>query len=68
MKKANVEDFRYHDLRHSAGSYLAMNNASASEIAEIPGHKTLEMVKRYAHLSETHTTNVVSRMNEKIFG
>ena len=38
------------------------------EIAEVLGHKTLAMVKRYAHLSEAHTSKVVAAMNEKIFG
>lgn len=68
LKRAGIEDFRFHDLRHSCASYLAMNGASLAEIAEVLGHKTLQMVKRYAHLSEAHTMAVVSRMNEKIFG
>lgn len=68
IKRAGIENFRFHDLRHSAASYLAMNGASLAEIAEVLGHKTLQMVKRYAHLSEAHTSAVVSRMNERIFG
>ncbi len=68
VKAAGIENFRFHDLRHSAASYLAMNGASLAELAEILGHKTLQMVKRYAHLSEAHTHGVVARMNEKIFG
>jgi integrase len=68
LKRADVEDFRFHDLRHSAASYLAMNGASLAEIAEVLGHKTLQMVKRYAHLSEGHTARVVESMNSKIFG
>ncbi|MDH5767297.1 MAG: site-specific integrase [Gammaproteobacteria bacterium] len=67
LEEAKITDFRFHDLRHSCASYLAMNGASLAEIAEVLGHKTLQMVKRYAHLSEQHTTTVVSRMNEKIF-
>lgn len=35
-----------------------MNGASLAEIAEVLGHKTLQMVKRYAHLSEQHTASV----------
>lgn len=66
--KAGIEDFRFHDLRHSAASYLAMNGATLAELAEVLGHKTLQMVKRYAHLSEAHTHSVVASMNEKIFG
>jgi integrase len=65
--KAGVIDFRFHDLRHSAASYLAMNGASQLEIAEVLGHKTLQMVKRYSHLSEDHTRDVVERMNKKVF-
>jgi len=68
IEKAGLQDFRFHDLRHSAASYLAMNGASLAEIAEVLGHKTLQMVKRYAHLSEAHTSRVVASMNEKIFG
>ncbi len=67
VKKAELQDFKFHDLRHSAASYLAMNGASLAEIAEVLGHKTLQMVKRYAHLSEGHTARVVASMNDKIF-
>jgi len=67
ITKAKIEDFRFHDLRHSAASYLAMGGATTSEIAEVLGHKTLAMVKRYSHLSEAHTASVVERMNNKIF-
>ena len=68
LRRAEIPDFRFHDLRHSAASYLAMNGASLMEIAEILGHKTLAMVKRYAHLSESHTRSVVARMNQAVFG
>lgn len=68
LQAADVVDFHWHDLRHSAASYLAMNGASLQEIAAVLGHKTLAMVKRYSHLSEPHTANVVNRMNRAIFG
>jgi len=68
MKAAEIEDFKWHDLRHCTASYLAMNGASLAEIAEVLGHKTLAMVKRYAHLSDGHVSNVVASMNAKIFG
>ena len=67
LKKVGIDDFRFHDLRHSAASYLVMNGASLNEIAEILGHRTLEMVRRYAHLSELHTHGVVTSMNKKLF-
>lgn len=68
VSKAEILNFRFHDLRHTCASYLAMNGASLAEIAEVLGHKTLAMVKLYAHLSNSHTASVVSRMNDKIFG
>ena len=68
LKHAGIEDFKWHDLRHSCASYLAMNGATLAEIAGVLGHKTLAMVKRYAHLSDSHTAGVVERMNSKIFG
>lgn len=67
-KAAGLPDFRFHDLRHSAASYLAMSGASLMDIAAILGHKTLAMVKRYSHLSEQHTRAAVDRMAEKFLG
>lgn len=68
LKRAEITDFHWHDLRHCTASYLAMGGASLAEIAEILGHKTLSMVKRYSHLSDGHVSSVVERMNSKIFG
>ena len=63
VRKAKIENFRFHDCRHTAASYLAMNGATLLELSQILGHKTLSMVKRYAHLTEQHLHNVVERMN-----
>lgn len=68
LQEAQIEDFRFHDLRHSAASYMLMNGASIAELAEVLGHKTLQMVKRYSHLSESHARGVVERMNKSVFG
>ena len=68
VKVAGIENLKFHDLRHSAASYMLMSGASLGEIAELLGHKTLAMVKRYSHLSESHAAGVVARMNERIFG
>ncbi|MCZ6803422.1 MAG: site-specific integrase [Proteobacteria bacterium] len=67
LKKAKISNYRFHDNRHSAASYLAMSGATLTEIAEILGHKTLQMVKRYSHLTEQHTSKVVAKMNKQIF-
>ncbi len=67
-EKAKIEDFRFHDLRHTCGSYLAMNGASLVEISEVLGHKTIQMSRRYAHLTKTHTNSVVGKMTERVLG
>ncbi|WP_022947774.1 tyrosine-type recombinase/integrase [Methylohalobius crimeensis] len=67
LKEAEITDFKFHDLRHSCASYLAMNGATPGEIAEVLGHKTLAMVKRYSHLSETHIRGVLEDMAQKVF-
>jgi integrase len=68
LRAAKITNFRPHDMRHCTASFLAMTGASLAEIAEVLGHKSLSMVKRYMHLSENHTSKVVSRMNEKYLG
>jgi integrase len=68
LKKAGISNFKFHDLRHSCASFLLMTGATLMETAELLGHKTLAMVKRYSHMSESHASNVVAKMNEKIFG
>jgi hypothetical protein len=47
---------------------MLMNGATPGELAEILGHKTLQMVRRYSHLSESQARGVVERMNNAIFG
>ncbi|MDO8843843.1 site-specific integrase [Methylicorpusculum sp.] len=67
LKRAEITDFHWHDLRHCTASYLAMNGASMVDIAAVLGHRTLDMVKRYAHLSDSHIAGVVESMNNRLF-
>lgn len=66
LKEAGIEDFRWHDLRHTCASYLAMNGVSLLEISKILGHRTLQMVNRYSHLAEDHKSKVAEDMAKKI--
>ncbi len=68
LADANLRDFRFHDLRHTAASYMAMNGATTLEIKEALGHKSTAMAERYSHLSASHVDDVVTRMNERHFG
>jgi integrase len=62
LKEAALEGFRFHDLRHCCASYLAANGASLLEIADVLGHKTLAMVRRYSHLTQSHKATVIEKM------
>lgn len=66
VEKAGIDDFKFHDLRHTAASYLAMNGAGIRELAEILGHKTMAMVQRYSHLTKKHTAKLIDDMAEKM--
>ena len=58
--RAGIQDFRFHDLRHTAASHLVMRGASLKDVQEILGHKTMTMTLRYAHLSQEHKKRAVS--------
>ncbi|MGO8977219.1 MAG: tyrosine-type recombinase/integrase [Steroidobacteraceae bacterium] len=62
LTAAKLENFRFHDLRHTAASYLAAQGASLLEIADVLGHKTMSMVKRYSHLAQSHKVSVIEKM------
>jgi integrase len=68
LERAGVQDFRWHDLRHSCASYLAMQNVSQRLIAEVLGHKSLSMSFRYSHLAPQHTRSVLEQMDRAMFG
>jgi integrase len=50
-RSQNVDDFRFHDLRHTAASWLRMQGADIHTVAQLLGHKDLRMAARYQHLS-----------------
>lgn len=62
LEAAGIADFRFHDLRHTTASMLAAQGASLLEIADVLGHKTLQMVKRYSHLVVDHKAKVIERL------
>ncbi|MFC1534411.1 site-specific integrase [Thermodesulfobacteriota bacterium] len=63
LRRAGIEHFRFHDLRHTFASHLIMRGASLKEVQELLGHKTMTMTLRYAHLSQEHKKKAVSLLN-----
>lgn len=66
LKTAAITDFHWHDLRHTAASYLAMSGVSLVEIAKVLGHRTLAMVARYAHLSDEHIVSTGEKLAARL--
>ena len=50
LKRAELGDFRFHDLRYEATSRFFEKNLNVMEVSSITGHKDLRMLKRYTHL------------------
>jgi len=67
LKTTSIENFRFHDLRHTYASYLAQNGAELLEIAQLMGHKNLQQVQIYAHLTQKHTAKVVRKMSANMW-
>jgi len=51
VARAKIRDFRFHDLRHCCASYLAQAGTPLNVIADVLGHRKLDMTRRYAHLT-----------------
>src|SRR5216683_4389847 len=58
--EAGIKNFRWHDLRHTFASRLRMKGAPLEDIADLLGHKSLTMTRRYAHLGPNKLHAVVS--------
>jgi integrase len=67
IKKSGIQDFRFHDLRHTTASHLAMSGKGLHDIASLLGHKDLQVTRRYAHLSNAHKAKMVSELNTTLF-
>ncbi|EFP4222977.1 site-specific integrase, partial [Shigella flexneri] len=56
LRRAGIDDFRFHDLRHTWASWLVQAGVPLSVLQEMGGWESIEMVRRYAHLAPNHLT------------
>lgn len=66
LKRAGIENFRWHDLRHTWASWHVQNGSSLQELQQLGGWSSFEMVLCYAHLSSDHLKEAASRVNVTI--
>lgn len=66
-RKVGIVDFRFHDLRHTAASWLRMSGADIHTVAQLLGHKDLRMAARYQHLSPAFLAEAVGKL-DGVFG
>ena len=64
-QRAGIEDFRFHDLRHTWASWHVQSGTSLPELMELGGWKSYEMVLRYAHLAPEKLSSVASRIERQ---
>jgi integrase len=67
VASAGIRNFRFHDLRHSAATYLAMEGATEAQLRAVGGWKSGE-VRKYVHIAAQDAKDVLARMNTKILG
>ena len=66
LKKCDIIDFHFHDLRHTFASQLVMAGVDIKTVQELMRHKSIEMTMRYAHLSPDHKKKAVDILGQRI--
>mgnify|MGYP001273075349 CR=1 FL=1 len=66
LKALKIEDFRFHDLRHTFASQLVMSGVDLNTTRELLGHKTMAMTIRYSHLSQDHKKRAVEALSANL--
>lgn len=67
VRRLKIENFRFHDLRHTAASWMRMAGADIHTVAQLLGHKDLKTAQRYQHLSPAFLSEAVAKL-DTVFG
>ena len=66
LKKASIDNFRFHDLRHTFASHFVMSGGGLLSLKEILGHSDIRMVQRYSHLRPEYKKEKLNNL-DKVF-
>lgn len=66
VKEAGLQDFRWHDIRHTTASYLSMMGAGQKEIMDALHHRSMKASERYQHLSSDHLRGLMDRLTNTV--
>jgi integrase len=66
VQASQLRDFKFHDLRHTATSHMAMNGATQGELMEVLGHRSPTMTRRYAHFSKEHIARILQKTSNNL--
>lgn len=67
VEKAKLEDFRFHDLRHTCATWMRMGGADLADICEALGHSSVAVTMRYAHIEPEHHVTAFDRISERVW-
>ncbi|MFH0985547.1 MAG: site-specific integrase [Candidatus Omnitrophota bacterium] len=67
VAKAELDDFIFHDLRHTFASHLVMSGVDLVTVSKLLGHASIQMTMRYSHLSPEHQAKAIGVL-DRVFG
>jgi site-specific recombinase XerD len=65
LKQAGIQNFHWHDLRHTFASRLVMSGVDLYTVSKLMGHQSLAMTQRYAHLATDYLKSAVLALERK---
>jgi integrase len=66
LNAGDVEDFRFHDLRHTFASWARQAGADIADICEALGHASISMTMRYAHIKPDEHLTAFDRVSDSL--